>query len=183
MAAEILDEFLAADTIVIGAPLYNFTVSSQLKAWIDRILIRGRTFRYGDNGPEGLAGGKRVIVGLARGGLYGEGSPFADYEHAETLLRGVFTFIGIPNAEFIIAEGLATGEEARRNRSARPSKESRSLHRNALRLEHRVLSLRRRAPTSRSNMRTVVPGRSTRLLCPHPPILRNDDLADQPNVR
>ena len=60
--ADVLDEFLAADTVVIGAPMYNFTVPSQLKAWIDRIAIAGKTFRYGADGPEGLAGDKRVIV-------------------------------------------------------------------------------------------------------------------------
>ena len=63
----VVDEFLAADTVVIGAPMYNFSLPSQLKAWIDRILVAGETFRYTANGPEGLAGGKRVIVALARG--------------------------------------------------------------------------------------------------------------------
>ncbi len=113
-AAEFLEEFLAVDTVVIGAALYNFTIPSQLKAWIDRVVIAGRTFRYGENGPEGLAGGKRVIVALARGGLYGEGSPFAHYEHAETLLRGVLGFIGIHDLQFVIAEGLSLGEESRK---------------------------------------------------------------------
>lgn len=113
-ATQTLEEFLASDIVVIGAGLYNFTIPSQLKAWIDRILVAGRTFRYDENGPEGLAGGRRVIVALARGGLYGEGSPFAHYEHAETLLRGTFAFIGIPDAEFIIAEGLNYGEDARK---------------------------------------------------------------------
>src|SRR5438045_767854 len=61
---DVLEEFLAADTIVIGAPMYNFTVPSQLKAWIDRILVAGTTFRYGANGPEGLAGDKRAIVAV-----------------------------------------------------------------------------------------------------------------------
>lgn len=114
-AQEIMDEFLAADIVVIGAAMYNFTIPSQLKAWIDRILIAGRTFRYGENGPEGLAGGKRVIVALARGGLYGPGSPAAALEHAETYLRGVLAFIGIRDPEFIIAEGLALGDEARKS--------------------------------------------------------------------
>jgi FMN-dependent NADH-azoreductase len=77
----VLDEFLAADTIVIGAPMYNFTLPSQLKAWIDRLLIAGQTFRYTANGPEGLAGGKRVIVALARGGFYDANSPAASLEH------------------------------------------------------------------------------------------------------
>lgn len=113
--AEIADEFLAADIVVIGAALYNFTVPSQLKAWVDRILIPGKTFRYTPTGAEGLAPGKRVIVALARGAIYSGDSPFATFEHAETLLRSVFSFIGVTNAEFIIAEGLAMGDDARRN--------------------------------------------------------------------
>ena len=101
----VLDEFLAADAVVIGAPMYNFTLPTQLKAWIDRIVIAGKTFRYTEAGPEGLAGGKRVIVALARGGIYSTGSPAAALEHLETYLRGVFNFIGI-EPEFVIAEGL-----------------------------------------------------------------------------
>jgi FMN-dependent NADH-azoreductase len=112
-STEILEEFLAADIIVIGTPLYNFTIPGQLKAWIDRILVVNQTFRYTESGPEGLAGDKRVIVALARGGVYSAGSPFAPFEHAETLLRGVLAFIGISQPEFIIAEGLALGDEAR----------------------------------------------------------------------
>ena len=101
----VLEEFLAADTIVIGAPMYNFTLPTQLKAWVDRILVAGRTFRYTEHGPEGLAGGKRVIVALARGGIYDAGSPAAALEHLETYLRGVFNFIGI-DPEFVAADGL-----------------------------------------------------------------------------
>jgi FMN-dependent NADH-azoreductase len=108
----VLDEFLAADTIVIGAPMYNFTLPSQLKAWIDRILVAGTTFRYTANGPEGLAGGKRVVVALARGGFYDSGSPAASLEHLETYLRGVFNFIGI-EPEFVAADGLAVSPEQR----------------------------------------------------------------------
>lgn len=111
---DVLEEFQAADVVVIGAALYNFTIPSQLKAWIDRILIAGQTFQYGENGPVGLAGGKRVIVALARGGVYGEGSALAAWEHAETLLRSTLGFIGITSPEFIIAEGLALGEESRK---------------------------------------------------------------------
>jgi FMN-dependent NADH-azoreductase len=107
-----LEEFLAADTIVIGAPMYNFTLPTQLKAWIDRIVVAGRTFRYTANGPEGLAGGKRVIIALARGGFYHEGAPAASLEHLETYLRGVFNFIGI-EPEFVAADGLAIGPEQR----------------------------------------------------------------------
>jgi FMN-dependent NADH-azoreductase len=108
----VLDEFLAADTIVIGAPMYNFTLPTQLKAWLDRILIAGKTFRYTENGPEGLAKGKRVIVALARGGIYDQGSPAAALEHLETYLRGVFKFIGI-EPEFVAADGLAISPEHR----------------------------------------------------------------------
>jgi FMN-dependent NADH-azoreductase len=108
----VLDEFLGADTIVIGAPMYNFSLPSQLKAWIDRILIAGTTFRYTENGPEGLAGGRRVIVALARGGFYDAKSPAAALEHLETYLRGVFNFIGI-EPEFVAADGLAIGPEQR----------------------------------------------------------------------
>jgi FMN-dependent NADH-azoreductase len=110
---EVLREFLAADIIVVGVAFYNFSVSSQLKAWIDRILVAGQTFRYGANGPEGLAGDKRVILAVARGGLYGEGAPAAAFEHGETYLRTVLGFIGVSNPEVVIAEGLAIGPEQR----------------------------------------------------------------------
>ena len=110
--SSILDEFLDADTIVIGAPMYNFTLPTQLKAWLDRILVAGRTFRYTENGPEGLAGGKRVIVALARGGFYDNGSPASALEHLESYLRGVFNFIGI-EPEFVAADGLAVSAEQR----------------------------------------------------------------------
>jgi FMN-dependent NADH-azoreductase len=108
-----LDEFLAADIVVIGAPMYNFTVPSQLKAWIDRILVAGKTFRYSDKGVEGLAGDKRVIIAISRGGLYGADMPSAAAEHVETYLRTVFAFIGIANPEIIVAEGIKIGPEQR----------------------------------------------------------------------
>jgi FMN-dependent NADH-azoreductase len=108
-----LEEFLAADTVVIGAPMYNFTIPSQLKAWIDRILVAGKTFKYGAQGPEGLAGNKRVIVAVSRGGFYGPGTPAAALEHLETYLRGVFGFIGVTRLEFIAADGIQLGPEHR----------------------------------------------------------------------
>jgi FMN-dependent NADH-azoreductase len=111
--ASALDEFLAADIVVIGAPMYNFTVPSQLKAWIDRILIAGRTFRYTEAGPLGLAGGKRVIIASSRGGLYASGMPFEAYDFQEKYLPAVFAFIGIEDVEFMRAEGLAFGPEQR----------------------------------------------------------------------
>jgi FMN-dependent NADH-azoreductase len=109
----VLEEFLAADIVVIGAPMYNFTIPTQLKAWIDRIVVAGKTFRYGAEGPVGLAGNKRVIITISRGGLYGPGAPAAVLEHLETYLRGVFGFIGVANPELIVAEGLMIGTEQR----------------------------------------------------------------------
>jgi FMN-dependent NADH-azoreductase len=109
----VLEEFLAADIVVLGAPMYNFTLPSQLKAWIDRVVVGGKTFRYGANGPEGLAGNKRVIVAISRGGFYGAGTPTAALEHLESYLRGVFGFIGIRNPEIISADGIQIGPEHR----------------------------------------------------------------------
>ena len=110
--SSVLDEFLAADTVVIGAPMYNFTLPSQLKAWIDRIAIAGKTFRYTEKGPEGLATGKRVIVALARGGFYDKASPAAALEYLQSYLRGLFNFIGV-EPEFVAADGLSVSSEQR----------------------------------------------------------------------
>lgn len=107
--ADVLEEFLDAEVVVIGAPMYNFSVPSQLKAWIDRIAVAGKTFRYGDNGPEGLAGGKRVIIAISRGGFYDAGNAF---EHVESYLRIMFNFIGV-EPEFIHADGVNYGPEQR----------------------------------------------------------------------
>ena len=106
----VVDDFLAADTVVIGAPMYNFTLSTQLKAWIDRIAMREKTFRYTAEGPEGLAGGRRVIVAMARGGIYEDGTPARALEHLETYLRGIFNFMGI-DPEFVSADGLNLSPE------------------------------------------------------------------------
>ena len=107
---QMLEDFLAADIVVIGAPMYNFGIPSQLKAWIDRIAVAGKTFRYGANGPEGLAGGKRVIIASSRGGMYASG-PAAVMDFQESYLRTVFGFIGITDIEFVRAEGLNMGDE------------------------------------------------------------------------
>ena len=113
LGGAVLAEFLAADIVVVGVAMYNFTIPSQLKSWVDRILIAGKTFHYTENGPVGLAGGKRVILALARGGFYGPGKPAAPFEHQESYLRTVFGFIGLPHVEAIRAEGIATGAEQR----------------------------------------------------------------------
>ena len=111
--AAVLDAFLAADIVVVGAPMYNFSIPTQLKAWIDRLAIAGRTFRYSEMGVEGLAGGKTVIIASSRGGFYGEGTPIAFLDHQETYLKGVFSFFGITDIRFIRAEGVAMGDEQR----------------------------------------------------------------------
>jgi FMN-dependent NADH-azoreductase len=105
-----LGEFLAADVIVIGAPMYNFAIPSQLKAWIDRVVVAGKTFRYTQAGPEGLVKDKRVFVGVSRGSIFAPGAPG---EFAESYLKHVFGFIGIRDVTFIRAEGLGLSAEHR----------------------------------------------------------------------
>ncbi len=113
LGGAVMAEFLAADIVVVGSPMYNFTIPSQLKSWVDRLVVAGKTFHYTETGPVGLAGGKRVILALSRGGFYGPGKPAAPLEHQESYLRGTFGFMGLPNAEVIVAEGIATGPEQR----------------------------------------------------------------------
>jgi FMN-dependent NADH-azoreductase len=114
----LVDELLAADTIVVGAPMYNFSVTSGLKAWIDHVARAGRTFQYGANGIEGLVTGKKVVVFVASGGVYSEG-PAAAYDHITTYLRAVRGFLGLTDVTFIVAEGVAMGEEAVANALAK----------------------------------------------------------------
>ena len=109
-----LDELIAADIIVIGAPMYNFTIPSQLKAWIDRVVVAGKTFRYGENGAEGLLSkNKRTFIASSRGNVYAPGSPAAAFDHHESYLTGVLAFIGLTNVTVIRAEGLAFGPQAK----------------------------------------------------------------------
>ena len=109
--AAYLDDLFTADIIVIGAPMYNFSIPSQLKGWIDRVCVAGRTFKYGANGPEGLVTGKKVFVVSTRGGIYSDGTPMASLDHQESYLLGVLAFIGLTDVTIIRAEGLALGEE------------------------------------------------------------------------
>ena len=109
----LLQQFLAADVLVIGAPLYNFSIPTQLKAWIDRLAQPGRTFRYTASGPEGLAGGKTVIVASSRGGLYSTSEGGRAMEHQESYLQTVLGFLGITDVRFVRAEGLGMGEAVR----------------------------------------------------------------------
>lgn len=107
----VLEEFLAATTVVIGAPMYNFGIPSQLKAWLDHIAVPGKTFQYGAKGPEGLCGGLRVIVVSSRGGIFTAGSPYAAFDHQEEHLKAFLSFLGVRDITFIRAEGLALGPE------------------------------------------------------------------------
>lgn len=104
------DEFLAADVIVIGAPMYNLGVPASLKAWIDSISIPRKTFRYTEKGPEGLAGGRKVIVAYASGGFHS--GPQEDF--VEPYLRSFFRLLGITDIEFVRAEGVNISDEHRR---------------------------------------------------------------------
>jgi FMN-dependent NADH-azoreductase len=106
----VLDQFLASDIVIVGAPMYNFTIPSSLKAWRDRLGVPGVTFSYSETGPKGLAGGRRVIVVSSQGGLYELDAPF---EHHESYLRDFFAFIGIDTVEFIRANKIGFGPEAR----------------------------------------------------------------------
>ncbi len=106
----LVTQFLAADVIVVGAPLYNFSIPSQLKAWIDRVAQAGRTFTYTDKGPKGLAGGKTVIVASTRGGVYSTSDAGRAMEHQESYLQTVFGFFGITDVRFVRAEGVAMGD-------------------------------------------------------------------------
>jgi FMN-dependent NADH-azoreductase len=109
----LVSQFLAADVIVIGAPLYNFSVPSQLKAWIDRVAQVGRTFKYTEKGPVGLAGGKTVVVASTRGGVYSTSEGGRAMEHQESYLQTVFGFFGITDVRFVRAEGIAMGDAAK----------------------------------------------------------------------
>ena len=111
--SQYLDEFLAADVVVIGAPMYNFSFPSQLRAWLDRLSVAGKTFRYSENGPEGLVKGKRIIIVSTRGGIYSEGSPAEGLDYQETYIKSFFNFIGVTDITFVRAEGVAYGPEAR----------------------------------------------------------------------
>jgi FMN-dependent NADH-azoreductase len=112
LSDELIAELKAADTFVIGAPMYNFGIASTLKTWFDYVLRAGITFKYSESGPVGLLEGKRVIVIETRGGLYSEG-PAQVMDSQEPHLRNLLSFMGITNVKFFRAEKLAFGPEAR----------------------------------------------------------------------
>lgn len=114
-----MDELFAADIIVIGAPMYNLSIPTPLKAWIDRIAVAGKTFQYTATGPEGLLKNKRAFIASARGGVYSAGSPTASLEHQESYLIGLLAFLGVTDVTVVRAEGIAFGPEAREAAVAR----------------------------------------------------------------
>lgn len=108
-----LDELFAADVLVIGTPMYNFSIPTQLKAWIDRLLVAGKTFHYTATGPEGLLPkGKKAYVVSTRGGAYSSG-PMAALDHQEKLVVAVLNFIGVSEVTVVRAEGLNLGQETK----------------------------------------------------------------------
>ncbi|MBN9067568.1 MAG: FMN-dependent NADH-azoreductase [Rhizobiaceae bacterium] len=114
-AAEESDRLIAeiadADTVIIGAAMINFAITSPLKSWFDRIAVRGKTFRYTETGPEGFMKGKKAYVVMASAGIYSDG-PTKAIDFASPYIRHMLSFIGITDVEFIRVEGLAFGEEA-----------------------------------------------------------------------
>lgn len=113
VSERLVSQFLASDVIVVGAPFYNFTIPTQLKAWLDRLAQPGRTFRYTASGPEGLAKGKTVIVASTRGGFYSTSEQGQAMEHQESYLKVMFGFFGITDVRFVRAEGIGMGPEAK----------------------------------------------------------------------
>jgi FMN-dependent NADH-azoreductase len=113
VSERLVQQFLTADVLVIGAPLYNFSIPTQLKSWIDRIAQPGRTFAYTDKGAVGLAVGKTAIVVSGRGGVYSTSESMRALEHQESYLAAVLGFLGITDVRFVRAEGLAKGDAAK----------------------------------------------------------------------
>ena len=112
LSNELITELRAADTVVIGAPMYNFSIPTGLRAWFDYVLRAGETFSYSEAGPQGLLTGKRVIVIESRGGLYSEG-PTQAIDFQEPYLRHLLSFIGLTDVAFIHAEKIGFGPDAR----------------------------------------------------------------------
>ena len=122
----LIAELKAADTIVIGAPMYNFSIATTLRSWFDHVLRAGETFRYTEKGPQGLLGGKRVLVVESRGGLYSQG-PAQAIDFQEPYLRHLLGFMGLTDVSFVHAEKIGYGPEARAAAIAAATAELRAL--------------------------------------------------------
>lgn len=107
----VVDEVLAADVIVVGTPMYNFGIPSQLKAWVDALAVPGKTFLRSASGMQGLLGGKRLVIASAQGGTYAPGTPMESLEHQESHLRSFFGFLGITDIEVVRADGVRLGPD------------------------------------------------------------------------
>jgi FMN-dependent NADH-azoreductase len=110
LSEALVSQFLAADVVVIGAPLYNFSIP-----WIDRVAQAGRTFRYTENGPVGLAGDKTVFIALSRGGVYSTSEAGQAMEHQESYLKTILGFFGVTDVRIVRAEGTNLGADALEN--------------------------------------------------------------------
>jgi FMN-dependent NADH-azoreductase len=110
---ELLNELFAADVLVIGAPMYNFAIPTQLKSWLDRVLVAGRTFKYTEQGPVGLLQNKRAIIASSRGGMYSTSEAGRMMDFQEDYLRTAMRFIGITDVEIIRAEGVNVSSETK----------------------------------------------------------------------
>lgn len=108
LAHQLIEEVRASDALLIGAPMYNFSIATQLKAWLDHLAVPRETFRYGENGPEGLLGGRPVVIVSTRGGVYSEGEAVA-MDHQETYLRQMLGFLGLQDVRWVRAEGMGLG--------------------------------------------------------------------------
>jgi FMN-dependent NADH-azoreductase len=108
--AAAVEEVLGADVIVVGAPMYNFGIPSQLKSWIDALAVPGKTFRYADGGVQGLLGDKRVVIVSSQGGFYAAGTPMASFEHQESHLTSFFRFVGVADIRVVRAEGVRVSD-------------------------------------------------------------------------
>ncbi|MCB5363367.1 FMN-dependent NADH-azoreductase [Pusillimonas sp. CC-YST705] len=127
VSAALVEQVLQADVIVIGSPLYNFTIPAQLKSWLDRIAQGGKTFKYTENGPVGLLGDKTVILALSRGGIYSTSEAGRAMEHQESYLKAVFGFMGVTDVQVVRAEGLDMGAESREQGLAQARQEIEAL--------------------------------------------------------
>jgi FMN-dependent NADH-azoreductase len=107
----LVDELLAADILLLGVPMYNFGPPSSLKAWIDHVVRAGKTFKYGEHGPQGLITGKKAYVFMAAGGNYSQ-PPMTGMDFVEPYLKAILGFMGITDVTFVRAEGLSMGSEA-----------------------------------------------------------------------
>ncbi|TYR81211.1 FMN-dependent NADH-azoreductase [Priestia megaterium] len=123
---ELVDQFLQADKVVFSAPMWNLSYPPLMKAYIDNILIAGKTFKYTENGPVGLAGDKKVVVLEARGGIYTEG-PGAELEFTQRYLRTVMGFIGIQDFQLVVSEGMAATPAEAENIFAKAAEEAKTV--------------------------------------------------------